>query len=169
MNEINVSFLNKVNNRFLPLPRSALEELEHEPNISDFDIIKELGEGSYAKVYLVMHKKTKVKYAIKAIDKLNIENKKEKSCFNREVEIMYKLDHPNIAKLYSHFEDNKFCYLLMQFIPNGSAYDLLIKKAGHLNLELISSIIRDVLRAVYYLHKMTPKVIHRDIKPENIL
>ena len=169
MNEINVSFLNKVNNRFLPLPRSALEELEHEPNISDFDIIKELGEGSYAKVYLVIHKKTKVKYAIKAIDKLNIENKKEKSCFNREVEIMYKLDHPNIAKLYSHFEDNKFCYLLMQYIPNGSAYDLLIKKGGHLNLELISSIVRDVLRAVYYLHNMTPKVIHRDIKPENIL
>ena len=169
MNEINVSFLNKVNNRFLPLPRSALEELEHEPNISDFDIIKELGEGSYAKVYLVIHKKTKVKYAIKAIDKLNIENKKEKSCFNREVEIMYKLDHPNIAKLYSHFEDNKFCYLLMQYIPNGNAYDLLIKKGGHLNLELISSIVRDVLRAVYYLHNMTPKVIHRDIKPENIL
>ena len=169
MNEINVSFLNKVNNRFLPLPRSALEELEHEPNISDFDIIKELGEGSYAKVYLVMHKKTKVKYAIKAIDKLNIENKKEKSCFNREVEIMYKLDHPNIAKLYAHFEDNKFCYLLMQYIPNGNAYDLLIKKGGHLNLELISSIVRDVLRAVYYLHNMTPKVIHRDIKPENIL
>ena len=169
MNEINVSFLNKVNNRFLPLPRSALEELEHEPNISDFDIIKELGEGSYAKVYLVMHKKTKVKYAIKAIDKLNIENKKEKSCFNREVEIMYKLDHPNIAKLYSHFEDNKFCYLLMQYIPNGSAYDLLTKKGTNLNLELISSIIRDVLRAVYYLHNMTPKVIHRDIKPENIL
>ena len=169
MNEINVSFLNKVNNRFLPLPRSALEELEHEPNISDFDIIKELGEGSYAKVYLVMHKKTKIKYAIKAIDKLNIENKKEKSCFNREVEIMYKLDHPNIAKLYAHFEDNKFCYLLMQYIPNGNAYDLLIKKGGHLNLELISSIVRDVLRAVYYLHNMTPKVIHRDIKPENIL
>ena len=169
MNEINISFLNKVNNRFLPLPRSALEELEHEPNISDFDIIKELGEGSYAKVYLVMHKKTKVKYAIKAIDKLNIENKKEKSCFNREVEIMYKLDHPNIAKLYSHFEDNKFCYLIMQYIPNGSAYDLLTKKGAHLNLELISSIIRDVLRALYYLHNMTPKVIHRDIKPENIL
>ena len=169
MNEINISFLNKVNNRFLPLPRSALEELEHEPNISDFDIIKELGEGSYAKVYLVMHKKTKVKYAIKAIDKLNIENKKEKSCFNREVEIMYKLDHPNIAKLYAHFEDNKFCYLLMQYIPNGNAYDLLIKKGGHLNLELISSIVRDVLRAIYYLHNMTPKVIHRDIKPENIL
>ena len=169
MNEINISFLNPVNNRFLPLPRSSVEELEHEPNISDFYIIKEIGEGSYAKVYLAIHKQTKVKYAIKAIDKLNIENKKEKSCFNREVEIMYKLDQPNIAKLYAHFEDSKFCYLLMQYIPNGNAYDLLIKKRKDLNLELISKIIKDVLGAVYYLHNMNPKVVHRDIKPENIL
>ena len=43
----------------MPLPRSAVEELEHEPNISDFDIGKQLGIGSYGKVYLVRHKKTK--------------------------------------------------------------------------------------------------------------
>ena len=169
MSEINYSFLNPVKNRFLPLPRSAIEELEHEPNISDFNIIKEIGKGSYAKVYLATHKKTKAKYAIKAIDKLNMKNKNEKACFNREVEIMYKLDHPNIAKLYSHFEDNKYCYLLMQYIPNGNTYDL-IKKDGKIkNLELIASIIKDILSALYYIHNMVPKIIHRDIKPENIL
>ena len=169
MNEINTSFLNPVKNRFLPLPRSATEELEHELNISDFKIIKEIGTGAYAKVYLAIHKQTKVKYAIKAIDKLNIENKQEKACFNREVEIMYKLDHPNIAKLYSHFEDSKFCYLVMQYIPNGSAYDLLVKSGKKTNFELVASVIRDVIRAIYYLHNMVPKIIHRDIKPENIL
>ena len=43
------------------------------------------------------------------LEKANaIKNIKEKSLFFREVEIMYKLDHPNIAKLYSHFEDNNF-------------------------------------------------------------
>ena len=169
MNEINKSFLNQVKNRFLPLPRNATEGLEHEPNISDFNIIKEIGTGAYGKAYLATHKITKAKYAIKAIDKLDIENIKEKSLFFREVEIMYKLDHPNISKLYSHFEDNNFCYLLMQYIPNGSAYDLLMKKGKKPNLELIASIIRDVFRAIYYLHNMVPKIIHRDIKPENIL
>ena len=79
MNEINTSYLNPVKNRFLPLPRSATEELEHEPNISDFNIIKEIGTGAYGKVYLASHKKTKVKYAIKAIDKLNIETTQEKT------------------------------------------------------------------------------------------
>ena len=169
MNEINTAFLNPVQNRFLPLPRSAVEELEHEPNINDFSIIKEIGSGAFAKVYLAVHKKTNVKYAIKAIDKLNIENKMEKTSFNREVEIMYKLNHPNIAKLYSHFEDSKYCYLIMQYIPNGNAYDLLIKNGKKPDLKLVASIVRDVVRAVYYLHNMVPIIIHRDIKPENIL
>ena len=169
MNEINTAFLNQVKNRFLPLPRSAVEELEHEPNITDFNIIKEIGNGSFGKVYLAIHKKTKVKYAIKAIDKLNIENKMEKTSFNREVEIMYKLDHPNIVKLYSHFEDSKYCYLIMQYIPNGNAYDLLIKNGKKPDMQLVASIVRDVVRAVYYLHNMVPIIMHRDIKPENIL
>ena len=169
MNEINKAFLNPVKNRFLPLPRSAVEELEHEPNITDFNIIKEIGNGAFAKVYLAVHKKTKVKYAIKAIDKLNLENSMEKTSFNREVEIMYKLDHPNIVKLYSHFEDSKYCYLIMQYLPNGNAYDLLIKNGKKPDIKLVASIVRDVIRAVYYLHNMVPIIVHRDIKPENIL
>ena len=169
MNEINKAFLNPVKNRFLPLPRSAVEELEHEPNITDFNIIKEIGNGAFAKVYLAVHKKTKVKYAIKAIDKLNLENSMEKTSFNREVEIMYKLDHPNIVKLYSHFEDSKYCYLIMQYLPNGNAYDLLIKSGKKPDMKLVASIVRDVIRAVYYLHNMVPIIVHRDIKPENIL
>ena len=169
MNDINRAFLNPVNNRFLPLPRNATEELEHEPNITDFNIIKEIGNGTFGKVYLASHKKTKVKYAIKAIDKLNVENQKEKASFNREAEIMYKLDHPNICKLYSHFEDSKYCYFLMQYIPNGDSYSLLKKFGSKPDLKIIASIIRDLIRAIYYLHNMVPKIVHRDIKPENIL
>ena len=169
MNDINRAFLNPVNNRFLPLPRNATEELEHEPNITDFNIIKEIGNGTFGKVYLASHKKTKVKYAIKAIDKLNVENQKEKASFNREAEIMYKLDHPNICKLYSHFEDSKYCYFLMQYIPNGDTYNLLKKFGNKPDLKIIASIIRDLIRAIYYLHNMVPKIVHRDIKPENIL
>ena len=170
MNIINKEYLNDVKNRFLPLPRNAIEELEHEPNISDFEIKKELGIGSYGKVYLVNHKKTKAEYALKIINKLDVMNLEEKSYFNREIEIMYKLDHPNIIKLYSHFEDNNNCYVLMKYITNGSAYDLIPKNGRKQeNFQLIASIIKDLIKALYYLHNMNPKIIHRDIKPENIL
>ena len=77
--------------------------------------------------HLVSHKKTKHKFALKSIDKLDENKKKEKSYFSREIEIMYKLNHPNICKLFSHFEDNKYCYLLLQYIPKGSAFDLIPK------------------------------------------
>ena len=100
--------LNNVKNRFLPIPESAKLGLEREVMLPDFDIIKELGSGSFGNVYLVRHKETKAEYAIKAIDKRNKNNQEEKPYFRREVEVMYKIHHPNVVKLYSHFEDNNY-------------------------------------------------------------
>ena len=51
--------LNNVRNRFLPISESVSKLLEPEPKIQDFEIIKELGVGSFGKVFLVTHKKTK--------------------------------------------------------------------------------------------------------------
>jgi len=170
MNNINKKFLNDVQNRFLPLPRNATEEYEPEPKVTDFDIIKELGVGSFGKVYLVSHKKTKHRFALKSIDKLDEVNYEEKSYFSREIEIMYKLNHPNICKLFSHFEDNKNCYLLLQYIPKGSAFDLIPKNGKkQQNMKLIASVMKDLISAIYYLHNFQPPIVHRDIKPENIL
>ena len=58
------------------------------------------------------------------IDKLSEDNLEIRDNFNREIEIMYKLNHPNIVKLYGHFEDEKFCYFLMQYIPKNTLYDM---------------------------------------------
>jgi serine/threonine protein kinase len=57
----------------------------------------------------------------------------------------------------------------MQYIPNGDTYNLLKKFGNKPDLKIIASIIRDLIRAIYYLHNMVPKIVHRDIKPENIL
>ena len=162
--------LNNVKNRFLPIPESAQKGLEREVTITDFDILKELGSGSFGNVYLVRHKVTKAEYAIKAIDKRNKTNQEEKPYFRREVEVMYKIHHPNVVKLFGHFEDNYYCYFIMEYISKGNVYNLLpTDKKKRLSTKVCSFIIRDVISAVYFLHNMKPKIIHRDIKPENVL
>ena len=162
--------LNNVKNRFLPIPESAQKGLEREVKITDFDIIKEWGSGSFGNVYLVRHKVTKAEYAIKAIDKRNKTNQEEKPYFRREVEVMYKVHHKNVVKLFGHFEDNNYCYFIMEYISKGNVYNLLpTDKKKRLSTKVCSFIIRDIISAVYFLHHMHPPIIHRDIKPENVL
>ena len=168
VNSVNQVTKNNVSNRFLPVPESVLKGLESEPKISDFNLIKELGAGSFGRVLLVQHKITQAKYAIKAIDKRNKANIQEKPYFRREIEIMYRVHHPNVVKLFGHFEDNNYCYFIMEYIGGGNIYAL-VPKSRSISTQQIASIMKDVISAVYFLHHMHPKIVHRDIKPENVL
>ena len=166
----NSNLLNPVVNRFLPVPESVLKGLEQEPKITDFTLIKELGVGSFGRVLLVQHKKTQAQYAIKAIDKRNTTNIQEKPYFRREIEIMYRIHHPNVVKLFGHFEDNTYCYFIMEYIPGGNIFAYVPKNGiKTISTLQVASIIKDVISATYFLHNMIPPIIHRDIKPENVL
>ena len=161
---------NNVFNRILPITKSVELGLESEPKISDFNIIKELGTGSYSKVLLAQHKKTKAKYALKTIDKKVQTNPEENKQFLREVEIMYKVHHPNVVKIFGHFEDNDYCYLVTEYVEGGELFSYIPEDGKpKINTQQIASIIKDVISAIYYMHNMTPPIMHRDIKPENIL
>ena len=162
--------INPVKNRFLPLSQSVASNLEPEPKITDFKIIREIGSGSFGRVYLAKHLKTKVDYAIKVIDKRNKTNIEGKPYFRREIEIMSKIRHPNCVRLFGNFEDENFCYFIMEYIPGGNLYTLMSSNRNTgLNIYLVANIVRDLASAIYYLHNMNPPIIHRDIKPENVL
>jgi aurora kinase len=161
---------NSVAERFFPIPQTVLKGLEPEPKIEDFTLLKELGSGSFGRVLLAEHKRTKARYALKAIDKRLKDNIEEKDYFRREMEIMYKIDHPNIVKLFGHFEDNTYCYFLMEYIPKGNLFHYIpVNGKPKINTQTAVSLLKDVISALYYLHHMSPPIIHRDIKPENIL
>ena len=165
---VNMDFNNNIIKRFLPIPESVSKGLEQEPKINDFVIIKQLGAGSFGHVILAQHKITQVKYAIKVINKRNKINIQEMPYFIREIEIMYRIHHPNVVKLFGHFEDNDYCYFIMEYIPGGNIYPF-VQRQRPITLKGIASIMKDVISAVYFLHHMNPKIVHRDIKPENIL
>ena len=162
--------INKVANRFLPLTESVINGLEPEATIKDFTILGTIGSGSFGKVSLVRHNKTGSEYAIKQISKLDKNNQEGKTYFRREIEIMYKIHQSNIVRLFNHFEDNEFCYFVMEYIENGNLFDQPSWKNNHCFTSFdVAKIIKDVICAVYYLHHMNPPIIHRDIKPENVL
>ena len=168
--KLNKKNLNLVKNRFLPLSESVRLGLEPEPKITDFKKKKEIGSGSFGRVYLATHIKTNVDYAIKVIDKRNKINIEGKPYFRREIEIMSKIRHPNCVRLFGNFEDENCCYFIMEYIPGGNLYTLMSNNRNiGLNIYLVASIVRDLASAIYYLHNMNPPIIHRDIKPENIL
>ena len=157
-----------ITNRFLPIPKSVSQNLEAEPKLNDFIVMKELGSGSFGHVLLAQHKITQAKYAIKAIDKRSRVNIQEMPYFIREIEIMYRVHHPNVVKLFGHFEDNNYCYFIMEYMPGGNIYSI-VQRTHVVTLQEIASIMKDVISAVYFLHHMHPKIVHRDIKPENVL
>ena len=148
---------NDVQNRFLLNPGTLLKGLESEPKFSGFIILKELGVGLYGRVLLVQHKITQAKYAIKCIDKRNKVNIEEKSYFSLEIEIMYLVHHPNVVKLFGNFEDNKYCYFIMEYIPEGNAYNL-VQKNGikTVPIKTIASIMKDLISTVYFFHHISP-------------
>jgi calcium-dependent protein kinase len=83
----------------------------------------ELGKGSYGRVQLAKLKGTSVKRAIKIIEKAKVSNVER---FKLEVEIMMKLDHPNILRLMDYFEDPKYVYLVLELCTGGELFDRII-------------------------------------------
>ena len=157
-------------NNFLPPCSAVVEGLEQEAKITDFEQIANLGTGGYGKVNLYRHKITGAEYAIKLIDKTKFENKLQKELFAREVDMMYKIRHPNIVRLYTHFEDESNCYIALEYIKKGNLYSYTQSMPNKvLDAATTAHFVVDLISSLYYLHNMNPPIIHRDIKPENLL
>ncbi len=134
-------------------------------NIHDYyEITKnELGKGSYGRVHLGILKGTNLKRAIKIINKTKVRNVKR---FKIEVEIMMRLDHPNILRLIDYYEDQKFVYLVLELCSGGELFDRIIANKYY-NEEDARVIFKQILKALNYCHRNG--VCHRDLKPENFI
>ncbi len=162
--------LNKIKKRVLMLSPTVEACLERELSKSDFfrDGDKAIGKGGFGEVWKVVYKKTNKTYVIKVIDKKNIIEQKMVEQMNREIDIMYKINHPHVIKLINHFEDDEKFYLIMAYASKGQLYSYL-KRKSRFDQRTAAQYMRESLAAVQYLHSFNPPIIHRDIKPENLL
>ena len=129
--------------------------------------IKELGSGSYGKVYEIENKTTKEKFACKHITKRKI---CDMDRFNNEINIMKQCNHPNIIKLYEIYEDQRHIDLVMEECLGGELFDRIMKRIEEKKIyteKEASIIFKQIMKGIEYCH--SKGIVHRDLKPENIL
>lgn len=108
---------------------------------------KKVGEGKFGEVYLCKHKKTGIIYAIKKILKSAIQERKMVDQFINELKIHYKMKHPNIIKLLTHFDDPYHIFMLLEY-GEGSTLMKYLKSSERTT----SHILKQVISAVQYMH-----------------
>lgn len=136
---------------------------------TDYKKEKELGSGSFATVYLVRHNITGAVRAMKEIKKISDDGEEEDNEVEiiNEINILMKMDHPNIVKIFGFYITKNYYYLITEYCEGGSLFDLIINNNGPFTEIQASYIMHQLFSVVNYCHKM--KIIHRDLKPENIL
>lgn len=126
---------------------------------------EELGRGAYAIVKKALHRETGARYAIKIIDKKNLEEEDESS-LHMEVEILSQMDHPNVVRLVEIFDAGEIIYLVMELMEGGELFDRIVEKESYSEKEAAETI-KPIVDAIRYCHDNG--IIHRDLKPENLL
>jgi len=133
--------------------------------INKFRIIRLLGEGGMAKVWLAVHEENNLNVAIKILDHKFYKDDNIKQRFYKEAKELTKLNHPNIVSVFEYIEEGYLVAFIMEYIGNNTLkYHI---QNTHLSPLIKFQFIIEMLNAVDYLHNNN--IIHRDLKPDNFL
>ena len=141
--------------------------------ISHYEIGKVIGKGAYATVKICKNKITQEKFAMKIYEKKILNDNIKKKCILREIEILKKLNHPNIVKLYDTIISDKNILLIQELVNGISLRDFYNKEIrnqkniSEKKYKILTIIFKQIFSAFDYIHKKN--IFHRDIKLENIL
>ncbi len=129
-----------------------------------------LGKGGFGAVYLV--RDLRVRQNLFALKELHDPDKVERERFTFEGEVLRRLDHPALPRIYRVFNDDKSgrAYILMDYIEGTNLERLRQQQPEKcLALPQVLLLMAPIIDAVSYLHQQHPPIIHRDIKPANII
>lgn len=149
---------------------AATAEMKNLPKKrEDIHLEKRLGKGFFGEVHKAKEVGAEQRvFAVKKVSLDLIEKNNLTDQLRREIDILYKLEHRRIVRLFFDFNDRGSMYLGMEFAQGGSLFDKL-NQARKFPPETASRYLAETFEALDYLHHLAQKVIHRDIKPENIL
>ena len=138
-----------------------------ETKIGNYLMLSQIGSGAFASVWLAQHVTTKIKVAIKIIQKKSIESAEAKTRFNREMALLKQMTHPFIAEFFESIENENFHFLVMEYAENGNMLEFINNK-GQLTEPQARHYFSQLVSVLEYLHN-EKLIAHRDLKAENVL
>ncbi|KAK9469946.1 kinase-like domain-containing protein [Lipomyces arxii] len=153
-----------VSNQSLLPQRSSVTRGKY--SITDFEIKRTLGTGSFGRVHLVRSKYNRLYYAMKVLKKAQVVRMKQVEHTNDERRMLKLVDHPFLIRIWGTFQDSHNLFMVMDYVEGGELFSLLRRSQRFPN-PVAKFYAAQVTLALEYLH--SHDIIYRDLKPENIL
>lgn len=126
-----------------------------------------LGKGNFAKVHQGVKKTTGESFAVKSIEKKKIlETPRNLIALGKEIDILRRIHHPNVIKLYEVFENETYVHLVVEYLKGGELFQNLQNKGVYSERDACLAT-KCILEALDYCHQRG--IVHRDLKPENLI
>ncbi|HLG63233.1 MAG TPA: protein kinase [Ktedonosporobacter sp.] len=132
--------------------------------LGHYRLIRLLGQGGFAEVYLGEHIHLNTQVAVKVLHTKLVDE--DVLAFKQEAQTVARLVHPNIVRVLDFGVEDAIPYLVMDYASNGTLRHA-FPKGQRVPLPAVVSFTKQVAEALYYAHSQ--RLIHRDIKPENML
>ncbi|KAJ3208831.1 hypothetical protein HDU82_001857 [Entophlyctis luteolus] len=141
-------------------------DFSQEVELKHFELLTAIGKGAFGKVKIVQHKQSKIKYALKYIDKKMCIEMKAVDCIIQERFLLEQIQSPFTCNLRYAFQDDENMFMVIDLMLGGDLRFLLNSK-GPLAEDLVQLYAAECALGIDYLHSKS--IVHRDLKPDNIL
>lgn len=133
-------------------------------NIGQYQIIRHIGKGNFADVYLAFDCEQNCRVALKIADARELSHEK-RICFEREHEVLQMVDHHRIVKYYKSFQHGEMYVCVTEWIDGVTLMEAL--RSGPLPLKEMVNWLIEIAEGLHFVHQKG--VLHRDVKPHNIM
>lgn len=141
-------------------------DTNNESKLDQLEFLTTVGTGTFGRVIVVKHKRLRDYYALKVMSIAEVLRLKQTDHVKNEKDILLQVKHPFIINLYWTSHNDKFLYMLLEYVCGGELFSYL-RNAVKFSNETAIFYTAEIVSALDYLHSLS--IIYRDLKPENLL
>uniref|UniRef100_A0A1A7XMB0 Protein kinase, X-linked n=1 Tax=Iconisemion striatum TaxID=60296 RepID=A0A1A7XMB0_9TELE len=135
-------------------------------SLDELETVATVGTGTFGRVFLVKDQKSQAFFALKQMKISDVIRLKQEQHVHNEKEVLTEINHPFLIRLFWTHHDERFLYMLMDYVPGGELFSYL-RTRGRFTNSTGLFYTSEIVCAIEYLH--SKEIVYRDLKPENIL